>query len=96
MALALDTISDRAAIQSALDNLDRTGVFIDAVKLWRLRPEADHTYNNIQEHFTVANLERQRELTAKSASYHGAALVANSNVLNVTPASNTVPTTQKY
>ena len=79
MAFTLDPISDRAAVQAALDNLDRTGVFIDAVKLWHLSPEADRTYNNIREHFTLANLERQRKLTAKSAGYHGSALAATSN-----------------
>jgi hypothetical protein len=79
MALALDPISDRAAVQAALDNLDRSGVFIDAVKFWRLRPEVDRTYANIRAHFTLADLERQRELTAKSAGYHGTALAATGN-----------------
>jgi hypothetical protein len=65
----LDPISDMEAVQAALDNLDRTGVFIDAVKLWRLRPSAEHTLANIKAHFTFADLEHQRELTAKSAGY---------------------------
>ena len=79
MAFALGSISDRVAVQAALDNLDQTGVFIDAVKLWRLRPEADRTYDNIRQHFTLADLKRQRALTAKSTGYHGSALAATSN-----------------
>ena len=80
VAQALDPISDMEAVQAALDNLDRTGVFIDAVKLWRLRPSAERTLANMKAHFTLADLERQRELTAKSAGYHGAALATAPNV----------------
>jgi hypothetical protein len=86
-------------VQAALDNLDRTGVFIDAVKLWRLRPEIDRTYNNIcWEHFTLADLKRQRELTAKSAGYHGTALAATGKTPPHVPtnaaASSNTPTTK--
>ena len=74
IALELNPISDMDAVQAALDNLERTGVFTDAIKLWRHRPSAERTYENMQEHFNLADLERQRELTAKSAGYHGASL----------------------
>jgi hypothetical protein len=86
MALTLDPISDRATVQAALNNLNCTGVFIDAVKLWCLRPEVDCTYNKICEHYTLANLERQRELTAKSAGYHGTSLAATGNIPGNIPA----------
>jgi hypothetical protein len=67
------------ALQAALDNLDRTGVFIDAVKLWRLCPSAERTFANMQVHFTLTDLEHQRESTAKLAGYHGAALATGHN-----------------
>jgi hypothetical protein len=50
-------ISDLDAVQAALDTLNCTGVFIDAVKLWRLRPSAERTLANMRAHFTLADLE---------------------------------------
>jgi hypothetical protein len=90
----LNAISEMDAVQAALDNLDRTRVFIDAVKLWRLHPSADRTFaTNMRVHFTLADLERLRELTAKSAGYHGAALATGNNPphvpTNATTTSNT-------
>ena len=79
----LNAISDMDAVQAALDNIDRTGVFIDAVKLWRLRPSVERTFANMQVHFNLADLERQRELTAKTAGYHGAALAIGAHVTNI-------------
>jgi hypothetical protein len=80
IALELNPISDMDAVQAALDNLERTGVFTDAIKLWRHRPSEERTYDNMQEHFNLADLERQRELTAKSAGYHGASFVTGTPV----------------
>jgi hypothetical protein len=101
IANALDPISDMAAVQSALDNLDRTGVFVDAVKLWRLRPSAERNLANMKKHFNLANLERKRELTAKAAGYHGAALatapaVDKALAAVTSTAATTAPPTLRY
>ena len=83
----LNPISDMQAAQAALKNLDCTGVFVDAVNIFCLRPLAERTFNNIWEHFNLANRKRMRALTAKSAGYHGAEL-ASANETKV-PTTNT-------
>ena len=90
-------ISDMDAVQAALNQLERSGVFTDAVKFWRIRPEAERTFANIKAHFKLADLERQRELTSKSAGYHGAALAhgtpkAESGALTASSTSTTSST----
>ena len=64
-----DPISDLTAIRSITTNLEKSGVFPDALKKWRERPAVDHTLANVQTHFQTANKERLRHLTSSQGGY---------------------------
>ena len=72
-----DPISEHAAIRAALTNLETSGVFNDALKEWRRRPIAEHTWNNVLIHFNTADKERRR--TMPTAGEHGYANKAAAN-----------------
>jgi hypothetical protein len=78
-AADIDPISEATAIRAALDNLENTGLFTDAIKDWRKRPDLEHTLANFKADFTKADTERKRHLTSKTAGYHGAALAVPSS-----------------
>lgn len=65
-------ISATDAVNSALANIENTGQFSDAVREWRSKAIADWTLANLKIHFNKAERERNRQLTAKKAGYHGA------------------------
>lgn len=69
---AQEPIPDAAAIRLILNVLEKTGIFTDALAVWRRKPEADHTLANFKAHFTAENKERVRVLTAQTAGFHGA------------------------
>jgi len=47
-----------------------SGLFTDACREWKRKPTADHTYENLQQHFTDAEAElRESQMTA---AHHGA------------------------
>jgi hypothetical protein len=69
---------------------EATGVFITATDKWRDKDKADWTMVIFQDHFTRANKERIRKLTAQAAGCHGAhsaviAPPAGANSTAVTP-----------
>ncbi|CAB9516435.1 expressed unknown protein [Seminavis robusta] len=72
-----DIISEKTAVRSAMTNLENSGAFPRDMKEWRLKPEADHTWNNFKIHFTAANKERLRTITTKEAGFHDQANKAN-------------------
>jgi hypothetical protein len=49
---------------------ESTRVITTATDKWRDRPDADWTMANFQAHFTKANKELVRKLTAQTAGYH--------------------------
>ncbi|CAB9531747.1 hypothetical protein SEMRO_3937_G351990.1 [Seminavis robusta] len=65
-----DPITDRAALRSGLDNLEKSGVFPRAMESWNEKPDDEQTWENFKTHFTAANRERRRKLTTKQAGYH--------------------------
>lgn len=67
-----EPISDAAIIRLSLLVFERTGVFTGAVERWRDLDEDDWTLVRFQAHFTKANRERFRKLTAQTGGYHGA------------------------
>lgn len=71
-AAATDPISEATAVRSALNNLQKTGLFIDAIRDWRKRPTAEHTLENLRLDFTKADQERHRLATSTTAGYHTA------------------------
>jgi hypothetical protein len=71
-----DPISEATAVRAVLQNLENTGVFTDSIRDWRKRPEAERTLANLEAYFTIADNERKRALTSRSAGYHQAANVS--------------------
>jgi hypothetical protein len=71
-AAAHEVITDAAALRLTLGVFEATGVFITATEKWRNKDQADWTMVIFQDHFTRANKERIRKLTAQAAGYHGA------------------------
>jgi hypothetical protein len=73
-AAATDPISDATALRSALENVESSGVFGDAIRDFRKQPEAAKTYANFLTAFNLADAERRRILTTQAAGYHTAAM----------------------
>ena len=67
-----EPISDAAIIRLSLAVFEKTGVFAGAVEKWRDLDEDEWTLLRYQLHFTKANKERLRKLTALTGGYHGA------------------------
>ena len=68
-----DPISDLKALRSLTTNLEKSGVFTEALREWRKRPTIEKTMANFHTHFDSANKERLRSITANDAGYGGAA-----------------------
>lgn len=71
-----DPISEPMAVRCAIQNLETSGVFIDALRDWRKLPDADHTLGQLKQHFNTADRERLRQLTASAAGFQAQALAA--------------------
>jgi hypothetical protein len=83
-----EDIPDSAVLRLTLPLFEKTGVFTNAATTWRARPVVEHTMANFKAHFTFANKERIRQLTAQSAGYHGAhaaATIVNAAASAVVP-----------
>jgi hypothetical protein len=78
-AAATDPISEATALRSALDNVENSGVFGEAIRDFRKQAEADKTYANFLTDFNRADAERRRILTTKSAGYHSASTAVTTN-----------------
>ncbi|CAB9510596.1 hypothetical protein SEMRO_443_G144150.1 [Seminavis robusta] len=74
-----DPITDRAALRSGLDNLEKSGVFPRAMESWNEKLDDEQTWENFKTHFTAANRERRRKLTTKQAGYHDQHQANNAN-----------------
>jgi hypothetical protein len=71
-AAGLDPISESTAVRKTVSMFDKLGVFADAIRDWRKRPDAEWTWSNLKTDFARANRERLRLLTSERAGYHGA------------------------
>jgi hypothetical protein len=71
-----DPISGPTAVRAAVDNLDNSGVFSDAIKKFRRQPNEYKTLANLKADINKANKERLRKLTATNAGFHSAAAAA--------------------
>ena len=67
-----DPITDATAVHTTINVLEKSGVFADAIRDWRKRPDNEKTWENLTTSFNYANKERLRDLTTKKAGYHGA------------------------
>jgi hypothetical protein len=68
-AAAHDAISDDTLMRSALKNLEKSGVFLDALKDWRKKALANQTYATLKTDFTMADKERLRTVTTKDLGF---------------------------
>ena len=64
-----DPITEPTAIRAAITNLTNSGVFTDALKDWRKRTPAQHTWANLVADFNLADKERRRNLTSTEAGF---------------------------
>lgn len=71
----VEPISETFAVRAATMNLEKTGLFTDALREWRRRPLVEQTLVNLKADFTRADRERQRTTTAGSAGYHSVSTV---------------------
>jgi hypothetical protein len=79
-------ISDKTVIAAALMVIENTGQFSHDIHDWNKKPAADKTYDNLVLHFTEADYERRRKLTARNAGYQGTALLAATDSATAPPA----------
>jgi hypothetical protein len=95
-------ITEAAVVRFTIENLDQSGVFLDAMKDWRKVADGAHTLANLQVPFTTADRERLRQLTPRAAGYHAAtdtSAAANPAINQFPPApdhANTNPQLQYY
>ncbi len=80
-------LSDDAIMNLLLIPLERTKVFQDDIKDWRVLPSATKTWEAFKEHFTERNKERTRTLNTGAAGYN--ALAAATADLTIQPAAST-------
>jgi hypothetical protein len=76
----LDPISDATVIRHTLAVFEKTGVFTDGVKDWRKLAAAEWNLPRFTSHFTQANLERVRSMTAQRGGFHGANAAATDDI----------------
>ena len=76
------TLSDEAIMHLLLVPLEKTKVFADDIKAWRILPATAQTWNAFKNHFTTRNKERTRTLSTGRAGYN--ALAAAANALAIT------------
>lgn len=89
-ALGTDPISEKTAVRAIIANLEKTGIFTDAIRDWRKLPTVEHTLPNLKVHFTEADRERQRLQTSTGAGYHSsAAAITNKKPTPATQSNNT-------
>jgi hypothetical protein len=84
-----DPISEAMAVRAGIANLESSGVFGDAIRDWRKRPDNQHTMVNFTSDFKIADAERIRQLTTKAAGYHNTAAKATTTNTNANNTNNT-------
>ena len=67
-----DPITEATTVQTTVNVIEKTGVFVEALRDWRKKPEAEKTWKTLQSDFNYANKERLRTLTTKKADFHRA------------------------
>jgi hypothetical protein len=86
-----DPITDKTIVRVTINNLEKSGVFTQALHDWRQRPETEHTIKNMKDAFNLANKDRLRSLNSSSAGFAGK---ASSNKENQTPPHQLPPVTK--
>lgn len=76
-APSAEPIPDATVIRLTIDNLEEAGVFTYDIRDWRKLLPAQQTIANLKQHFNLADVDRLRQLSSKSAGY--AALANRTN-----------------
>lgn len=97
-ALAL---SDEAIMHLLLVPLEKTKVFQDDIKAWRILPPIAQTWNSFKDHFEARNKERTRNLSTGKAGYNAlsavtATLTINDHSANAAIGNTSAPTTTRF
>jgi len=67
-----ETLSQSTVMRLTLSALERTGIYSHSIRMWRDRPDLEHTtLSTFRSHFVHGNKERLRLLTASTAGYRG-------------------------
>ncbi len=65
-----EDITDSQLLRLCYDNVNATGLFDDALKIWRAKPEATKTYSTFKALMTIEHDDRMKnQLTSKAAGY---------------------------
>ena len=68
-----EDITDSQLLRLCYDNVNATGLFNDALKIWRAKPDASKSYTAFKAVMTVEHEDRMKnDLTSKSAGYSSA------------------------
>jgi hypothetical protein len=65
-------VSDLTALQAALANVTKTGLFTTYLMTWRTRPEAERTYQQFKLFCIECDQDRLNNATAAELGYHSA------------------------
>jgi hypothetical protein len=71
------TASDK--LNDTVGVLRRCPKYKRAIETWADKPDADHTWANLVDHFNRFERNEQEQLTAEAAGYHGTAYAATEN-----------------
>jgi hypothetical protein len=66
-----EPISDTQVARMGYTIILNTGLFTEACREWRLKPDAAQTYAELKTHFRRMNVDRVAALTTATAGYHG-------------------------
>lgn len=69
---ASEPITDAQLARLGYSIIFNTGLFSDACRDWRLKPDVDQTFAILQSHFRRMNMDRLETTTTETAGYHGA------------------------
>jgi hypothetical protein len=86
-------IADKIAISATLKVLEDTGVYILTTTIMRNKAQAEWNMVDFQTLFNKAEKERARQMTAKSAGFHGANMVTRKTPSYAAATIGTTPTT---
>ncbi len=71
-ALAKEPIADSQLVRIGQSLIFKTGLFPDGCREWRLKPDADQTWNEFKTHFARHDRDRLETATTASAGFAGA------------------------
>jgi hypothetical protein len=82
-----DPITEKTIVRVTINNLEKSGVFTQAIQDWQKMKETDHTITNMKATFNLANKERLQSLSSSAAGFAGRVINNKENrPLQINPA----------